>query len=139
MPPLPPVEARRRLEAARIGYLATVRADGRPHLVPIVFAVDGDEVYGISDPKPKRGPDLLRHRNIAANPAVSLLVDAYHEPWEGIWWVRADGTARVFEEGDERETAIRLLSAKYPDYETWTTSFGAAIVISVERWTSWTM
>ena len=139
MPPLPADEARRRLAAARIGHLATVRADGRPHLVPLVFAMDGDVIYAIADPKPKRGIDLLRHRNIAANPAVSLLVDAYEESWERIWWVRADGTARIVDAGSERETAIALLRAKYPQYATWTTPFGAAMVMCVTRVTSWTI
>ena len=139
MPPLPEDEARRRFAAARIARLATVREDGRPHLVPIVFAVDGETIYSIADPKPKRGMDLLRHRNIAANPAVSLLVDEYEESWERIWWVRVDGTGHVVEEGSERETAIRLLRAKYPQYRTWTTPFGAATLIHVERVTSWTI
>jgi PPOX class probable F420-dependent enzyme len=139
MPALAEDEARRRLAAARVGTLATVRADGRPHLVPIVFAVEGDVVYSIADPKPKSGLDLLRHRNIAANPAVSLLVDAYDEEWEQLWWVRADGTGRVVEDGPERDATIRLLRAKYPQYATWTTPFGAATVIRVERIASWTM
>lgn len=139
MPALDIAEARQRFAAARVAHLATVRADGRPHVVPIVFAVEGDLVYSIADPKPKRDLGLLRHRNIAANPAVSLLVDEYHEPWDGIWWVRADGPARVVESGAERDTAIRLLIAKYPQYQEWTTPFGAATVITVERITSWTM
>jgi PPOX class probable F420-dependent enzyme len=139
MPTLPPEEARRRLAAARIGYLATVRADGRPHVVPIVFVVDGEEVYGIADPKPKRGLDLLRHRNIAVNPAVSLLVDEYEEAWERIWWVRADGEARIVDAGPDRDRAIDLLRAKYPQYATWTTPFGAAMVMRVARVTSWTI
>jgi PPOX class probable F420-dependent enzyme len=139
MPPLPADEARRRLAAARVAYLATVRADGRPHLVPIVLAVDGEVIYAIADPKPKDGLDLLRHRNIAANPSVSVLVDHYEEAWEVIWWVRADGTARVVEEGAERDAAIALLRAKYPQYATWTTPFGAATIIEVERIASWTM
>jgi PPOX class probable F420-dependent enzyme len=139
MPTLPLEEARRRLAAARIGYLATVRADGRPHLVPIVFAVDGDDVYGIADPKPKVGLDLLRHRNIAVNPAVSLLVEEYEESWERIWWVRADGTARIVDAGPDRDTAIDLLRAKYPQYATWTEPFGAAMLMRVERVASWTM
>jgi PPOX class probable F420-dependent enzyme len=139
MPPLSEDEARRRFAAARIARLATVRADGRPHVVPIVFAVDGDTVYSIADPKPKRGMDLLRHRNIAANPAVSLLVDEYEESWERIWWVRADGTARVVEEGPERDTTIRLLRAKYAQYATWTEPFGAATVVGVDRLASWTI
>jgi PPOX class probable F420-dependent enzyme len=139
MPRLDDGEARKRLAASRIGHLATVRADGRPHVVPIVFAVEGSRVYAIADPKPKRGMDLLRHRNIAANPAVSLLVDEYHEPWRGIWWVRADGDARIVESGPERDLAIRLLRAKYPDYATWTAPFGAAMVMEVTRITSWVL
>jgi PPOX class probable F420-dependent enzyme len=132
-------EARRRFAAARVAHLATVRTDGRPHLVPIVFALDGDRVYSIADPKPKRGPDLLRFRNIAANPAVSLLVDHYDEDWNRLWWVRADGVARVIDDGPERETAIRLLRAKYRQYGEWTTPFGAAMVIRVERLSWWSL
>ena len=139
MPSLPEDEARRRLAAARVGHLATVRADGRPHLVPIVFAVEGDLVYSIADPKPKGGLDLLRHRNIAANPRVSILVDEYHEPWRGIWWVRVDGTAQVVDEGPQRDAALRLLLAKYPDYATWDAPFGAATLIRIERIASWHM
>jgi PPOX class probable F420-dependent enzyme len=140
MPTLGDDEAWRRFAAARVAYLATVRGDGRPHLVPIVFAIGDDRtIYSIADPKPKSGLDLLRHRNIAANPSVSLLVDAYDEAWERIWWVRADGTARVVEDGPDRETAIRLLKARYAQYETWSTPFGAATVITVEQMTSWTM
>ncbi len=140
MPTLGDEEAWRRLASARVGYLATVRGDGRPHVVPIVFAVGDDRtVYSIADPKPKRGLDLLRHRNIVANPAVSVLVDAYDEAWEQLWWVRADGSASVVEGGQARDTTIRLLKAKYPQYESWTTPFGAATVITVERLTSWTL
>jgi PPOX class probable F420-dependent enzyme len=139
MPSLPEDEARRRLADARVAHLATVRANGRPHVVPIVFAVEGDVVYSIADPKPKDALDLLRHRNIRANPAVSLLVDAYDETWDRLWWVRIDGSATVVDAGTERETTIRLLLTKYPQYETMTDPFGAATIIVVDRVTSWTM
>ena len=122
-----------------MAYLATVRSDGRPHLVPIVFAVEEEVAYSIADPKPKDGLDLLRHRNITANPSVSLLVDEYDEDWTRLWWVRADGTGRVVEEGDERDTTIRLLRAKYPQYAAWTTPFGAATVVRIDGITSWTL
>ena len=39
----------------------------------------------------------------------------------------------------EADTAIRLLRAKYAEYERWTTPFGAATVMLVERWSSWTI
>lgn len=139
MPRLPQEEARRRFAAARVARLATVRADGRPHVVPIVFAFDGELVWSIADPKPKRGLDLLRHRNIAANPAVSLIVDEYEESWQAIWWVRADGTGRVVEEGPQRDEAIRQLRAKYPQYAEWTEPFGAAAIITIQRIISWTI
>ena len=140
MPALPPDEAWRRLAASRVAYLATIRADGRPHVVPIVFATGDDRtIYSIADPKPKTGLDLLRLRNIAANPSVSVLADAYDEDWSGLWWVRADGRARVIRDGPGRDTTIRLLRAKYPQYAPWTTPFGAATVIEVERVASWTM
>lgn len=139
MPALPRDEALRRLAAARVAYLATVRADGRPHVVPIVFVLEGHVVYSIADPKPKEGLDLLRHRNITANPAVSLLADEYDDDWERLWWVRADGVAHVAEDGPERDATIRLLRAKYPQYASWTTPFGAATVIRIERVTSWTL
>lgn len=136
---LPDDEARRRFAAARVAYLATVRADGRPHAVPIVFAVDGGHAYSIADPKPKRGLQLLRFRNIAANPAVSLLVDEYAEDWERLWWVRADGRARVVDDGPDRDLTIRLLQAKYPQYATWSTPFGAAMIVTLEHWASWVL
>ena len=140
MTTLPADEAWRRLAAARVAYLATVRADGRPHVVPIVFAADDDRtIYSIADPKPKSGLDLLRHRNIDANPAVSLLVEHYDEDWEHLWWVRADGMGRVVDDGPDRDATLRLLLAKYPQYRTWTTPFGAATVIIVERVVSWTL
>lgn len=132
-------EARRRLAQSRVGYLATVRADGRPHVVPIVFALEGERVYSIADPKPKRGPELLRFRNINTNPFVSLLVDEYDEDWQRLWWVRADGPAHVAEDGADRDLTIRLLQAKYEQYATWSEPFGAAMVMTVERWASWAL
>ena len=139
MPRLSEGTAWERLASARMAYLGTVRVDGRPHVVPIVFAVEDRVVYSIADPKPKQGLDLLRHRNIAVNPLVTLLVDAYDEDWSTLWWVRADGTARVVGDGPERDTTSRLLRAKYPPYAAWTTPFGAATVFEIERVTSWTI
>jgi PPOX class probable F420-dependent enzyme len=137
MPEMDELEARRRFAEARVGRIATASADSLPHLVPVVFAVRGDLVYSIVDAKPKRSLELKRLRNIRANPSVSLLVDHYDEDWNALWWVRADGDARVLENGPERDLAIRLLREKYPQYDTWVDPIGAAIVIAVRRWSSW--
>ena len=76
-----PAEARERFAAARVARLATADAGGRPHLVPVVFAVEGDRVYSVVDAKPKRTTALRRLRNVAENPCVALLVDHYEEDW----------------------------------------------------------
>ena len=51
--------------------------------------------------------------------------------------MRADGIARVVGSGPERERAIELLRAKYPQYAALEGDFGAAIVVKVVRWTGW--
>jgi PPOX class probable F420-dependent enzyme len=93
-----PAEARRRFAAARVARLATADADGRPHLVPVVFVVEGDCVYSVVDAKPKRTTALRRLANVAENPAAALLVDHYDDAdWGALWWVRAEGRGRVLE------------------------------------------
>ena len=110
-----PHQARRRFAAARVARLATADAAGRPHIVPVTFAVDGDVVYTAVDAKPKRGTALKRLANVAANPAVALLVDHYADDWNQLWWVRADGTGRVVDPEDpEGVRALSLLADALP-------------------------
>src|SRR5262249_60981227 len=52
-----------RLTAARVARLATIDPDGRPHLVPIVFALDGDTLYSAVDRKPNRSHTPRRIQN----------------------------------------------------------------------------
>lgn len=129
-------EARRRFGTSRVARLATVGQDVAPHLVPFVFAVEGERIYSAVDQKPKRSRDLKRLANIRMHPEVSVLVDHYDEDWAGLWWIRADGTARVVESGPDLERAVSLLSEKYPQYRDRPPA-GPAIVIEVRRWRSW--
>jgi PPOX class probable F420-dependent enzyme len=105
-----------RLTSARVARLATTDADGRPHLVPIVFAVDGETLYSAVDRKPKRSKKLRRIENARARPDVTILVDHYDEDWGRLWWIRLRGRARVLDDGDERDRALELLRDKYPQY-----------------------
>jgi PPOX class probable F420-dependent enzyme, Rv0121 family len=131
-------DARRCFAGAQVARLATLTPDGRPHLVPIVFALEGDRIYSIVDTKPKASMSLARLRHIEANPHVSLLVDAYRDDWERLWWVRADGRAMVVADGPDRAQAITLLRAKYPQYLDADLKFGSATIIDVEHWVGWT-
>jgi PPOX class probable F420-dependent enzyme len=107
-----------RLTRARVARLATTDPDGRPHLVPIVFAFDGDTLYSAVDQKPKRSSKLRRIENARARPDVTVLVDHYEEDWSRLWWIRLRGQARVLDEGEERAHALALLAEKYPQYRT---------------------
>jgi PPOX class probable F420-dependent enzyme len=129
-------EAMRRLTSSTVARLATVSKDGRPHIVPIVFAIDKDSLYFAVDAKPKKTANLQRLRNIATNPAVSILADHYEDDWTRLWWVRADGTARVVTENAEAERAIELLANKYEQHRRERPA-GPVVAIHIDRVMGW--
>ena len=131
-------EARRLFAGARVARLATVGRGGRPHLVPIVFAVDGDTVYSAVDAKPKRTTSLQRLENVRRDARATLLADQYDDAdWDALWWVRADGSARVLEGGDaERARALALLARRYEQYAA-APPGGPVLAVAIERWTGW--
>ncbi len=138
MPQLSSEEARDRFAAARVARLATIDESGRPHLVPMVFVVYGDIVYNAVDHKPKRTATLRRFANVAANPAVSLLVDYYEdEDWDALWWCRADGSGRLVEPGSaEERDAIARLRDRYLAYVD-RPPHGQVLAADVWRWSGW--
>jgi PPOX class probable F420-dependent enzyme len=132
MPSSPPATAERRLALARVGRLATVTADGRPHVVPVCFALAGGMLYTAVDHKPKRSRALARLENVRATGRASLLVDHYEEDWSRLWWVRVDGTAEVI----DSEAAIDALAEKYEQYRV-ARPAGPVIAIAPQRWRAW--
>ncbi|MES4904089.1 MULTISPECIES: TIGR03668 family PPOX class F420-dependent oxidoreductase [unclassified Streptomyces] len=147
MPTMTSAGARERFARTRVARLATAGAGGRPHLVPVVFALTGDTVVTAVDHKPKRSQRLRRLDNIRANPAVCLLVDGYDEDWDLLWWARADGRARVLPPAEEpaasaEESAasaayVRLLADKYPAQYADRPPRGPVVEIAVDRWSGW--
>jgi PPOX class probable F420-dependent enzyme len=127
---------RRRVEAARVARLATVDAEGRPHLVPVSFVLLGDVVYSAVDHKPKRHTSLRRLANIEATGRASVLVDDYREDWSALWWVRLDGAGRVVADEAERARAVAALCDKYPQYAARPPS-GPVLAVTVEHWATW--
>jgi PPOX class probable F420-dependent enzyme len=130
---------RGRVAEARVGRLATTRVDGRPHIVPCCFVLEGgDVVYtAVDDVKAKRRAGLLRLDNVRRNRNVSFLIDEYVEDWSALWWIRLDGPAHVAEVGSpEQRAASGLLAAKYEQYRARRPG-GPLIAITPERWRSW--
>jgi len=117
--------------AARVARLATAGRDGRPHVVPICFVLDGETLYTAVDEKPKRTRRLKRLENIEANPQVEVLIDHWDEDWSRLWWVRLRGTARIVE--DRR--AVELLRAKYPQYRD--AALGPVVAVEVQERSVW--
>lgn len=127
---------RLRVERARVARLATIDPDGRPHLVPITFVLDGDTLYSAVDQKPKRSLRLRRIENARARPDVTVLVDEYDDDWSRLWWVRLRGHARVLDEGEERERALALLAGKYEQYRA-EPPRGPVLAVDVTEWREW--
>lgn len=123
-----------KLAQARFGTLSTVRPDGRPHAVPIVFAMVSGRLVTAIDHKPKSTRRLVRLANIEANPNVSVLVSNSDEDWNQLWWVRADGTAEIRDEADP--DWLEALGAKYPQYRAQPPT-GPWILVSISHLADW--
>jgi PPOX class probable F420-dependent enzyme len=127
---------RERVAAARVARLATTDADGRPHLVPIVFVLDGETLYTAVDEKPKRSRTLRRVENARTRPDVTVLVDHYDDDWRRLWWVRLRGRARVLEGGAEAGDGLVLLAEKYEQYRE-RPPRPPVLAIDVVEWRGW--
>jgi PPOX class probable F420-dependent enzyme len=133
---MPDFDPEARFAHAPVARLATAAPDGRPHLVPVVFALRAGVVYTAVDAKPKTTQRLRRLTNIERNPQVSFLVDHYDEDWTQLWWVRADGLATIHHDGSTMHDGLDLLRAKYRQYQSISLN-GPLIAVAVRHWSSW--
>ncbi len=106
------------LHSHKVARLATVDQAGKPLVVPICYAYDGEFLFSSIDAKPKRVPanKLKRLRNISSNPNVSLVVDEYDDDWSRLCYVIINGTAEILNTGKDHDDAVTLLKQKYPQY-----------------------
>jgi PPOX class probable F420-dependent enzyme len=129
-------QLRERFAAHAVARLATVRPDGAPHLVPVVFATSGDTVWLAVDAKPKRTTRLQRLTNLRRDPRCALLADHYEEDWSRLWWVRADGVATVVDQPGPGHPGVAALVERHPQYRVQPPA-GPLVVVRVERWSGW--
>jgi PPOX class probable F420-dependent enzyme len=137
---LPPAAVSRILDRWPVARLATLGEGGAPALVPIVFAYVAGRLWSPIDGKPKSGRELERLRNVRRDPRVSLLLDAYDDDWELLWWLRVEGRARACGSADCDLAAVeRALRAKYPQYARLPLFSGEPRVleIAIERAHGW--
>ena len=132
------------LDAARRGVLATLAPDGSPRLVPIALVHIDGLVYTPLDDKPKsvaNPRDLARVHDIEERPRVFVVVDRWDEDWSKLAWLRLAGEARLIgpdgEDAAEHELAVRMLRAKYAQYETHALESRPVIRIQIDHIKSW--
>lgn len=124
----------------RVAHLATADGDARPHVVPVCFAFDGKRFFISLDEKPKSVSPLAlrRARNIAANPAVSLVFDHYDDDWSRLGYVLIHGTADIVSPGaDVYASALPLLRARYTHYRAMSLEERPLIVVTPRCVSSW--
>lgn len=91
-------------EGTRTGKLATTRGDGRPHVAPIWFLIDGDDVVF------NTGKETVKGRNLARDGRASLCVDDEQPPYS---FAVLEGRARLSEDLDELRTWATRIGARY--------------------------
>ena len=129
---------RKFVERLRVGRLATADAGGAPHVVPVCFASEGNNIYITIDEKPKGASSkgLKRLRNIRENPQVAIVIDEYEEDWSRLAWVLFRGYAEILENGDEHAWAQDLLRGRYPQMRGMTLESLPVIAVRLSKVTS---
>ncbi|MGW2029259.1 MULTISPECIES: PPOX class F420-dependent oxidoreductase [Streptomyces] len=92
------------LDGTRTAKLSTVRADGSPHVAPIWFLLDGDELVF------NTGKDTAKGRNLARDGRVALCVDDDRPPFH---FVVLNGRARLSEDLAEVRLWATRIAARY--------------------------
>ena len=92
------------LAGTRTGKLATVRKDGRPHVAPIWFVLDGDDVIFTTAATTAKGHALRR------DPRATMCVDDQTPPFS---YVVVEGTCAISEDLDEMLVWATRLGARY--------------------------
>lgn len=126
------------LEQKRVGHLGTVDDAGRPHVVPVCYAVAWPTLYITIDGKPKqRDRPLRRLRNIAGNPQIVVTVDHYDEDWSRLAWVMLSGHADILANGAEHDAAQALLVTRYPQLKAMHIADLPVIALRIAKVSSW--
>jgi PPOX class probable F420-dependent enzyme len=132
-------EMRARIEGVRAVRLATIDERGQAHVVPVIFAVDGDIFYSPTDKPKDNKARPKRLRNLDHDQRVTILADFYDEDWLKAWWVRMRGTGRVVGESPERTHALGLVDRKYPQFDgpRYLKDGGPVVAVDIKDWLGW--
>jgi PPOX class probable F420-dependent enzyme len=126
------------LAAQRVARLATADAGGRPHVVPVCYALLQGKIYFTIDEKPKKKPTALKRlANLRANPVAALVVDRYDEDWSRLGWVMVQGAAEILDGGPEHDRAQAALRARYPQLAAMRIEDLPVVAVRVDHVSGW--
>lgn len=91
-------------EGTRTGKLATVRADGSPHVVPVWFVLDGDDLVFTT------GADTVKGKALRRDGRAALCVDMERPPFA---YVMAAGEVEISEDPDELLDWATRIATRY--------------------------
>ena len=92
------------LESTRTGKVATTRADGRPHVTPVWFTVDGDEILFTTH------ETSLKAKAIRRDPRVAMCVDDQTPPYS---YVLVEGNAELSDDLGELRQIATAVGGRY--------------------------
>jgi PPOX class probable F420-dependent enzyme len=92
------------LHGTRTAKVATAMADGQPHVMPVWFVLDGDQVVFTT------GADSVKGRNLRRDPRIALLVDDEEPPYA---FVHLRGRAKISEDRDELRRFATEIGSRY--------------------------
>ncbi|MGC5342022.1 PPOX class F420-dependent oxidoreductase [Streptomyces sp. DT171] len=91
-------------EGTRTGKLSTVRADGSPHIAPVWFLLDGDDLVF------NTGKETVKGRNLARDGRVALCVDDDRPPFA---YAVLQGRAELSEDPEELRRWATRIAGRY--------------------------
>ncbi|MBV9822003.1 MAG: PPOX class F420-dependent oxidoreductase [Actinobacteria bacterium] len=91
-------------EGTRTGKLATVRADGRPHVAPIWFVLDGEDIVFMT------GAETVKGKSLRRDPRVALSVDLERPPYA---FVLVEGRVEISEDLEEMLPLSVAIARRY--------------------------
>jgi PPOX class probable F420-dependent enzyme len=91
-------------DTPRTAKLATVRADGSPHVAPVWVALDGDEIVFTT------GEDTVKGKAVRRDPRVAISFDDEDPPFS---FVVIEGDARIDADEGERLTWATNIAGRY--------------------------
>ena len=110
------------LKAHEVCRLATASREAKPHVVPVIYALDGEDVVVAIDYETKK------LKNLRENQKVALVVDDYRPNHS----VMVEGECEILERGKEYLRLLRILLDRFEVYRKNPWGEGESPILKIE-------